>query len=294
MRRPTFAFLLLLLAGCSGTGMTGGGDDAAAGTADLAMTGGAACTNQKKDGDETDVDCGGSCPKCGVGKMCVRGADCESGGCLNNACIDLPSMCDDKMKDGAETDVDCGGSKCPRCADGKMYLARTDCASDACLNNVCIASPACTNGTKDNMETDVDCGGPTCKKCPNGKACVTRADCESDSCLNNVCIAPPPGCTDNTRNGAETDVDCGGGMCNPCANGKMCLKDADCQSMLCAANVCTAQAAPCMNQKKDPGETDIDCGGPMCGRCGIGKACSAASDCLSNNCVNNVCMAPPM
>ena len=31
---------------------------------------------------------------------------------------------------------------------------------------------------------------------------------------------PPPTCTDKKLNGAETDVDCGGGTCPKCANAK--------------------------------------------------------------------------
>ena len=34
------------------------------------------CTNGYKDGDETDVDCGGSCKNCGYAKMCKVTEDC--------------------------------------------------------------------------------------------------------------------------------------------------------------------------------------------------------------------------
>lgn len=36
-------------------------------------------------------------------------------------------------------------------------------------------------------------------------------------------------------------------------------------------------------------ETSIDCGGPNCGGCAIGKACNGDGDCLGNKCTNNVC-----
>jgi len=35
------------------------------------------------------------------------------------------------------------------------------------------------------------------------------------------------------RDGTETDVDCGGGSCPKCVNGKACLQDYDCQSGNC-------------------------------------------------------------
>jgi len=39
------------------------------------------CTDGAKNGTETDVDCGGSCPGCGLGKVCAAGVDCQSAHC---------------------------------------------------------------------------------------------------------------------------------------------------------------------------------------------------------------------
>ena len=46
------------------------------------------CTDMVKNGTESDVDCGGSCPnKCGAGKMCTKDGDCVGGTkCLNGIC----------------------------------------------------------------------------------------------------------------------------------------------------------------------------------------------------------------
>src|SRR5207253_1866743 len=44
------------------------------------------CTDGKLDGDETDVDCGGSCKKCGDGKACISPGDCASGVCTGGTC----------------------------------------------------------------------------------------------------------------------------------------------------------------------------------------------------------------
>jgi hypothetical protein len=49
---------------------------------------------------------------------------------------------------------------------------------------------------------------------------------------------PPPGCADGKKNGSETDVDCGGGTCGPCAAGKACAAHSDCKVNLCAAGTC--------------------------------------------------------
>jgi len=58
-----------------------------------------------------------------------------------------------------------------------------------------------------------------------------------------ACLALTSGCSDTVKNGAETDVDCGGGTCPTCANGKTCAGNSDCTSNNCVATVCTASAA---------------------------------------------------
>jgi cysteine-rich repeat protein len=47
----------------------------------------ATCSDKQKNGDETDVDCGGgSCPACGDGLGCVEDADCAGGVCEAGTC----------------------------------------------------------------------------------------------------------------------------------------------------------------------------------------------------------------
>jgi hypothetical protein len=46
-----------------------------------------------------------------------------------------------------------------------------------------------------------------------------------------------PSCSDATRNGLETDVDCGG-ACPVCANGRACVAGTDCASGSCAQGLC--------------------------------------------------------
>lgn len=47
----------------------------------------ASCTDGMKNGDESDVDCGGSCPRCNDRATCVGNGDCASGLCGNGACV---------------------------------------------------------------------------------------------------------------------------------------------------------------------------------------------------------------
>src|SRR5207247_5345292 len=65
------------------------------------------CDDGFRDGDETDVDCGGTCAACADGLGCLHGGDCRSRSCVAGACA-APS-CTDGIQNGAETDVDCGG-----------------------------------------------------------------------------------------------------------------------------------------------------------------------------------------
>jgi hypothetical protein len=44
----------------------------------------------------------------------------------------------------------------------------------------------------------------------------------------NVLVMAPRTCIDGVKDGAETDVDCGGGTCAPCGDGKACNTSADC------------------------------------------------------------------
>jgi hypothetical protein len=87
------------------------------------------CADRVQDGDETDVDCGGSCQPCQGGSACNVDGDCATQACDGGVCR-APS-CSDGIRDGFESDVDCGWN-CPACATGKVCYSDSDCASGAC------------------------------------------------------------------------------------------------------------------------------------------------------------------
>jgi hypothetical protein len=65
------------------------------------------------------------------------------------------------------------------------------------------------------------------------------SDCANNACIGNVCVPPPNGsCANGIKDGAETDIDCGGPACPKCVLGKQCAVNADCQSNVCTAGVC--------------------------------------------------------
>jgi hypothetical protein len=49
-------------------------------------------------------------------------------------------------------------------------------------------------------------------------------------------------------------------------------------------NLFTSAAASCVDGVKNQDETDVDCGGATCSKCGNTKSCNQASDCSSGYC----------
>lgn len=98
------------------------------------------CGNAVQDGDETDVDCGGSCEaRCQPGLLCQQSSDCASHVCVNNQCA--APTCEDKRENGEETDVDCGGnSGCALCDDYRGCSSDSDCKSSGCVQGICAPS----------------------------------------------------------------------------------------------------------------------------------------------------------
>lgn len=181
-----------------------------------------ACDDGIANGDETDVDCGGSCEPCEDGLGCGLGDDCVSGVCGEDELCAAPA-CDDEALNGDETDVDCGGS-CDPCEDGLGCLVEFDCISGVCTDNLC-ALPSCEDGLKNGLETAVDCGGGECAGCADGEACMIGEDCESGVCDADLCVAAT--CDDGVQNGDEEDVDCGGGSCAPCILEGLIINEVD-------------------------------------------------------------------
>jgi len=153
------------------------------------------CSDQVKDGDETDVDCGGHCPPCGPRMGCVIDADCSktaagcdvaSGGCYCDevAFICVHSHCIDHVKDADESDGDCGGATCILCAVGQTCASDADCAGAACDGvALACAENQCADHRQDGSESDVDCGG-TCLPCATGQHCHSNIDCAAGHVCN--------------------------------------------------------------------------------------------------------------
>jgi hypothetical protein len=178
-----------------------------------------------------------------------------------------------------------GGKVCDGAGTCVACTSQADCDSGLkCVNNACVT---CFDLKKDGTETDVDCGGPSCAPCDPGKNCATPSDCTSGVCSGFPKTCQAPACSDMVQNGAETDVDCGGG-CPGCGPGMHCNADADCAGHACVGGAC---APNCSDGVKDNDETDKDCGGSCAAKCADGKGCAVAADCTSDVCgMTGVCL----
>lgn len=117
------------------------------------------CTNGARDGDETGIDCGGSCVSaCGPdGRRPNRGSNLTTR--------------DNGAKDGDESDVDCGGSSGRRCAEGRRCASDADCEVACSYANVCVGAPSCK----------AHLGGDTC-----GYGEVGQGDERHESCCRTL------------------------------------------------------------------------------------------------------------
>ena len=224
----------------------------------------ASCADNKKNGNETDIDCGGSCYRCADNMYCKINADCLSNRCEGGICKAAVDPC---------TDGSCQGEVDP-CKDGSCQGEVDPCKDGGCQGEVDL----CKDGVRSGDESDVDCGG-SCALCAEGKVCNSGSDCASGMC-DGVCIS----CTDGTRNGNESDVDCGG-ACGKCADAAKCNTKEDCASGFCDGNVCTS----CSDGIRNGDESDADCGGRCGANCAADKNCNSDNDCESYNCVDHVC-----
>jgi hypothetical protein len=109
----------------------------------------------------------------------------------------------------------------------------------------------------------------------------------SAACVNSVCATAS--CTNGVQDSTETDIDCGGAACPPCAIGMRCRIGPDCADGACTESMC--RASTCADRTKNGTETDIDCGGE-CGPCPLNARCLSDEDCTSAHCIGNSCRQP--
>ena len=133
-------------------------------------------------------------------------------------------------------------------------------------------------------------GGTVCTAAGECVECVDAGDCASGVCDPKTSLCVAASCKDGKKNGTETDIDCGGGACSPCALGKVCSLGSDCAGGKCTGGKC---APTCTDGLLDGDETDVDCGGSCAAKCDFGQTCDAAGDCSTGACTLAACACQP-
>jgi hypothetical protein len=122
------------------------------------------CYNGIKDGDETDIDCGGNhCPACTQGKVCKALGDCAGIPCVDGFCCE--TQCDTVC---FACDLPGSAGKCepiPEDGEDTSFGDGQDCL---------------------HAENFTCTGLGTCKKMP-AAACFNDTECASVNCMNGVC-----------------------------------------------------------------------------------------------------------
>jgi hypothetical protein len=244
----------------------------------------------------------------GSGNAACTATTCDDGNlCTDDACNQDTGACSHAALQGAQPEIDdsnpCTVDLCDngaethenvpegtQCGDTTKLICDGNGSCVGCVNaGQCPVIGECTVATCVSQACSIAKApvGTVCStgKCSGAGACVQclgDADCNGSICTNNQCV---DGCSDGTKNGTETDVDCGGAQCSGCPTGKKCSSDMDCDPGPCLGGICNA----CADTVKNGLETDVDCGGSQCPKCVTGKVCKGNTDCESNSCKSGIC-----
>lgn len=214
---------------------------------------------------------------------------CQELTCTNSVCGISNASAGTTCNDNNGTQCD-GNGACVVCLSVKDCPASTTCAAAACTQGACVTTNAnagttcndgngvvcdsmgkcvaihCNDGVQDADETDTDCGGASCSPCAINSNCIVNSDCASMGCDVTTHTCDADQCHDGIRDGKETDVDCGGGTCPACADGKRCGQTSDCsQYFICTNGACAREPeSDCLDGKDNNGDGLADCQDPTC------------------------------
>ncbi|MBI4705417.1 MAG: hypothetical protein HY744_30305 [Deltaproteobacteria bacterium] len=228
------------------------------------------CDNAKPDGPETDVDCGGDCPPCQIGKGCKAGADCQSASCADGVCCG--SVCQGKCEacaaaktggadgtcgpvvPGTDPDAECplgqsckGAGACAFVCGQKLAPPGGACPGECtggCAGSLCIidCTGDCSQSTiacPPSFACEVRCSGKqSCKEasieCPAHYSCRVKCDAADVQCCQQAVVHCPQTGT--------CQLECGAG-----------LQACDQSALVCGENTCSASC-------QDPEKPMVQCG----------------------------------
>jgi hypothetical protein len=280
--------------GCSGAAASNGstGTSTGTGSSDTGGSSTSSMTGAGGTGQCTDTDAG-ACPDVPAGpcaslgkKTCAKGvcgvtykagpaASQVYGDCNENMCDDMGN--ESKVED--DTDVFDSGDPCVPYACIGGVLNQNVAAQGASCTLPGTTSMGYCNAPEDQNSTP-DGLPKVCAQCDAFNPNTTCATVPLTHCVLGKCVLAH--CTNMTQDADETDTDCGGGSCLPCAATQKCVKGSDCFSQICVGSIC--QAPTCMDNVQNGTETGQDCGG-SCPPCVFGLGCASPKDCQSGVCM---------
>ncbi|MBL94984.1 MAG: hypothetical protein CMF70_06735 [Magnetovibrio sp.] len=192
--------------------------------------------------------------------------------------------CEDGVQNAGETGVDCGGSHCSPCLYGQPCAQNSDCAGGGFCD---VLGPELRADVRNPELYDVSAhifagGDLRVYEAQGWVNSKWTADLSGGGVLSSGSLFTCRSCTDNIRNGYETDVDCGGPDCPPCQLNKMCVIHGDCVDW-CAEDTCMLTRTKCSDGIHNSAETDIDCGGGTCEGCDEEGKCLLDRDCKGDH-----------
>lgn len=158
------------------------------------------CEDGVRNGDETDVDCGGSCGStCTIGQACASEDDCDSkfkcvdGVCCENSCGGTCNACNQMAHPGAcspfsgKDEPDCAAPQ--ECnASGQCVSSSSTCSSDNnCASGLCHAPTCIYCARAEDCKSQICIDGYCASAAANGAACTGDDGCSSAHCVDGIC-----------------------------------------------------------------------------------------------------------
>ena len=199
---------------------------------------------------------------------------------------------------GGQSSTSTGGATT---TSGTCEDALKDCPANLaeCLVWTCDPTMNCAaaqvpDGTPANLQTAGDCQKDVCTQgAPVHQDDDTDTEDDGQTCTVDTCAAGMvqhdpasvgTACTEN--DGKVCD---GAGTCVECNVDDPDCKDAAPKTVCDPGGSHVCVLPHCSNGVPDSTETDVDCGGPDCGKCADGSSCAGSGDCASNFCDNGTC-----
>ncbi len=201
------------------------------------------CSNDEKDSDETDVDCGGSCDSCSDGLDCLVFGDCQSGFCDVGGAGGTGGG-----GAGGGSTIGGGGTGVAGAGGGGPTVGTcTDCTDDSdCQSGFFCDLGDLISSTDDHCTAEL-ADGATCddvsgRQCVNGNCPADDLVCCDAACggICDACLASKTGGTDGicgaVNAGTDPDMEClasssqcvgancsgTAGLCEPALNTTVC------------------------------------------------------------------------